>query len=114
MYGHNPKSWAFSVLRPRLGISAAKVLSVDTDYIEHKNRVFSMNFEIQASGLESMPHRNSYQIESMGVGDCIFTNDYRTAQSARVAAFQFVKRRELSWKFSIRKMRDGWRIFRVS
>jgi hypothetical protein len=73
-----------------------------------------MNFQMQTAGLESIPQRNSYQIESMGVGDCIFTNDYRTAQSARVAAAQLVKRRQLDWKFSIRKMRDGWRIFRVS
>lgn len=72
-----------------------------------------MTFQIQTSDQQSIPHRNRYPLEEMRVGDCLFIEDYKVAQSARVAAIQFVKRRNLDWRFSIRKMRDGWRIFRI-
>lgn len=49
----------------------------------------------------------------MGVGDNLFIDDFKKAQSARVAAIQFVKRNHLGWKFSLRKMDGGWRIFRT-
>jgi len=72
-----------------------------------------MNFQIETSDQQSIPLRNRYPLEKMRVGDCLFIEDYKTAQSARVAATQFAKRKNLDWRFSIRKMRDGWRIFRV-
>jgi hypothetical protein len=50
----------------------------------------------------------------MDVGDSILIDDFRLAQSARVSAINYIKRHDLSWKFSIRKMENGWRIFRVN
>jgi hypothetical protein len=49
----------------------------------------------------------------MGVGDNLFIDDFKKAESARVAAIQFVKRKDLGWKFALRKMDGGWRIFRT-
>jgi hypothetical protein len=49
----------------------------------------------------------------MIIGDCMFFEDFKNAESARVAAIQYVRRKNLQWKFSIRKMNDGWRLFRV-
>jgi hypothetical protein len=48
----------------------------------------------------------------MEVGDSILIDEFRVAQSARVSAINFIKRHDLAWKFGIRKMGNGWRIFR--
>jgi len=42
-----------------------------------------------------------------------FFDDFKLAENARVAAIQFAKRRNPDWKFGIRKMNNGWRIFRM-
>ncbi len=58
--------------------------------------------------------RVSYPFEGMSVGDSILIDEFRRAESARVAAIQFAKRRNGAYKFSLRKTREGWRIFRVA
>ena len=65
------------------------------------------------SGVE-MPALRRYPFNRMRVGDSIFIDDFRVAQSARVSAINYSKRHDLAWKFSIRKMGNGWRIFRVT
>jgi len=65
------------------------------------------------SGIE-MPPLRRYPFNRMGVGDSILIDDFRLAQSARVSAINYIKRHDLGWKFSIRKMENGWRIFRVN
>jgi len=46
-------------------------------------------------------------------GDYLFIDDYRKAESARVAGIQFVRRHQLSWKIGIRKVNGGWQILRI-
>ena len=58
--------------------------------------------------------RYSYPFSEMDVGDSILINDFKQAESARVSAFQYARRKALSWKFSVRKSRDGWRIIRTT
>lgn len=60
------------------------------------------------------PERVRYAFAEMAVGDNIFLADYRKAQSARVSAIQYSKRHQPEWRFSIRKMDGGWRLFRIS
>jgi len=60
------------------------------------------------------PERSRYSFDNMGVGDCMFFEEFKRAESARIAAIQFSKRNRPEWKFSIRKMSDGWRVFRIS
>jgi hypothetical protein len=50
----------------------------------------------------------------MSIGDSLFIHDYRKAESARVSAIQYAKRHHLGWRFSIRKMDRGWRLFRIA
>jgi hypothetical protein len=64
------------------------------------------------AGYELPPVRR-YPFNQMGVGDSIWIDDFRLAQSARVSAINFIKRHDLGWKFGIRKMDKGWRIFRL-
>ncbi len=61
-----------------------------------------------------MPQVRRYPFDQMGVGDSILIDDFRLAQSARVSAINFIKRHDLGWKFGIRKMDNGWRIFRIN
>lgn len=72
-------------------------------------------FVIEKATEERQPsERVSYPFRDMFVGDSILINDFRRAESARVAAIQFSKRRGGSCKFSLRKTREGWRIFRIA
>jgi len=57
--------------------------------------------------------RLQYPFSAMEIGDSLHINDFRKAESARVSAIQYTKRHRLDWKFSMRKFRDGWRIFRI-
>ena len=60
------------------------------------------------------PSGNVRVLESMDVGDSVFCDDARKAESLRVLSYYLVKTRSLDWKFVIRKMDNGWRVIRVS
>ena len=64
--------------------------------------------------LSSLLERTTYPFELMDIGDSFFVADYRKAESARISAIQFCKRKGKNWKFTQRKMDGGWRIIRVS
>jgi hypothetical protein len=71
-------------------------------------------FVIEKASEERQPaERVFYPFREMFVGDSILIQDFRRAESARVAAIQFAKRRGGEWKFTLRKTREGWRIFRI-
>jgi hypothetical protein len=59
------------------------------------------------------PQKIRYPFDDMTIGDNIFITDFKKAESARVSAIQFSKRKNLGWRFSIRKMDGGWRLFRI-
>ena len=67
----------------------------------------------KSSEIFQIPVRHRYVFDDMGVGDSLFFDDFKLAENARIAAIQFAKRRNPDWKFGIRKMNNGWRIFRV-
>lgn len=67
----------------------------------------------KSSEIVNYPERVRYAFHEMAVGDSIYISDMKKAESARVSAIQFAKRNQLKWKFSIRKMDGGWRIFRA-
>jgi hypothetical protein len=48
------------------------------------------------------------------VGDGLFMDDFKKAESARVAGIQFVRRHHLDWKIGIRKVNNGWRVLRTA
>jgi len=68
----------------------------------------------KASEEGKQAERVHYPFNDMFVGDSILINDFKRAESARVAAIQFAKRRGGACKFSLRKSREGWRIFRIA
>ena len=62
---------------------------------------------------EVAAERLQYPFSAMEIGDSLLILDFRKAESARVSAIQYIKRHQLDWKFSMKKCRDGWRIFRI-
>lgn len=61
--------------------------------------------------------RNLEGIDTLGalqVGDSVFLSDFKKAQSMRALTYYLVKSRKLPWKFTFRKMDQGWRVIRVS
>ena len=50
---------------------------------------------------------------SMEIGDSIFSEDAKKAESLRVLSYYLRKSRNLDWKFVFRKMDRGWRIIRT-
>ncbi len=53
-------------------------------------------------------------LSSLEVGDSVFLSDFKKAQSLRTLSYYLVKSRKLPWKFTFRKMDQGWRVIRVS
>jgi hypothetical protein len=52
-------------------------------------------------------------LEGMEVGESLFFEDERKAQSIRVLSYYLIKTRKLERKYVFRKMDRGWRIIRV-
>lgn len=52
-------------------------------------------------------------LQKMTVGDSLYFQDLKKAQSIRSLSYYFVRSRALGWKFTFRKMDDGWRIIRI-
>jgi hypothetical protein len=53
-------------------------------------------------------------LSTLEVGDSVFLSDFKKAQSMRALSYYLVKSRQLSWKFTFRKMDQGWRVIRVN
>jgi len=67
----------------------------------------------KVGSIPTNPVRVSYPFLDMSVGDSFLMTEFKKAESARIAALLFSKRKSLEWKFSVRKVKEGWRIFRV-
>lgn len=52
-------------------------------------------------------------LNSLEVGDSVFLSDFKKAQSMRALSYYLVKSRKLPWKFTFRKMDQGWRVIRI-
>lgn len=52
-------------------------------------------------------------LSSLTVGESIYLSDFKKAQSLRALSYYLVKSRNLPWKFTFRKMDQGWRVIRV-
>ena len=56
---------------------------------------------------------NVATLSQLDVGDSIFCEDMKKANSLRALSYYFVKTRKLPRKYVFRKMDHGWRIIRV-
>lgn len=58
-------------------------------------------------------NRARYPFADMEEGDSILFESQRRALSARVAAVRFCQRYHPQWTFSVRKVQNGWRLWRI-
>jgi hypothetical protein len=56
---------------------------------------------------------NVAMLSQLDVGDSIFCEDMKKANSLRALSYYFVKTRNLPRKYVFRKMDHGWRIIRI-
>jgi hypothetical protein len=52
-------------------------------------------------------------LEKLEVGDSIFCDDRKKADSLRTLSYYFIKTRKVPRKFIFRKMDRGWRLIRT-
>ena len=64
-------------------------------------------------GVEYPDSRTRYPFFDMHVGDSILFTDRPAADNARVSAIRFVKSHHPEWKFSLRAVPEGWRLWRI-
>jgi hypothetical protein len=67
---------------------------------------------IELERLRSLDGINT--LNALEVGDSVFLSDFKKAQSMRALSYYLVKSRKLPWKFTFRKMDQGWRVIRVA
>lgn len=83
-------------------------------YDDYKTHYQIMLTIYKSSDSVFYPQRIRYSFDEMAIGDNLYIADFKKAESARVSAIQFSKRNQLGWRFSIRKMDGGWRLFRIN
>ena len=70
--------------------------------------------QVERIKLESIKQQDHLVVlEGMEVGESLFFEDERKAQSIRVLSYYLIKTRKLERKYVFRKMDRGWRIIRV-
>ena len=69
---------------------------------------------IERIDLERLTYQEGIEaLSTLQVGDSVFLSDFKKAQSLRSLSYYLVKTRNLSWKFTFRKMDQGWRVIRI-
>ena len=70
-------------------------------------------FQIE-SGIDMPMGRTKYPFGDMQPGDSIRFLDSKRANSARVSALRFVRGHAPEWSFQLRRVDDGWRLWRIA
>jgi len=65
------------------------------------------------TGIVMPEDRTKYPFRDMQDGDSILFTDKKQAESARVASLRFVRMHAPKWQFSLRRVSDGWRLWRT-
>ena len=58
--------------------------------------------------------RTKYPFSDMLPGDSILFVNARQANSARVSALRFVRSHAPDWHFQLRRVENGWRLWRIA
>lgn len=58
-------------------------------------------------------HRTRYPFQNMEVGDSILFPNRKLADNARISAMRFVRTHQPEWKFSMRTVEGGFRLWRI-
>lgn len=64
-------------------------------------------------GVEMPGDRTKYPFRDMLPGDSILFRERKESNSARVSAIRFVRTHQPTWQFKLRKVDNGWRLWRT-
>ena len=65
-------------------------------------------------GIALPTNRSKYPFGDMEEGDSILFGIRKQAESCRVAALRFTRVHQPKWVFTLRKVDNGWRLWRIS
>ena len=65
-------------------------------------------------GIALPTNRSKYPFGEMESGDSILFGVRKQAESCRVAALRFTRVHQPKWVFTLRKVDNGWRLWRIS
>ena len=65
-------------------------------------------------GIALPTNRSKYPFVEMEEGDSILFGIRKQAESCRVAALRFTRVHQPKWVFTLRKVDNGWRLWRIS
>ncbi len=65
-------------------------------------------------GIALPTNRSKYPFGEMEAGDSILFGVRKQAESCRVAALRFTRVHQPKWVFTLRKVDNGWRLWRIS
>jgi len=57
--------------------------------------------------------RSRFPFADMEPGDSILFQERKKAESARISSMRFVRLRQPTWVFQMRRVEDGWRLWRT-
>jgi len=60
-----------------------------------------------------LPESRLAVLSSLQIGDSLFFAEHKEAQSMRVLSYYFLKSRNLTWRFTFKKIDNGWRLIRI-
>lgn len=66
------------------------------------------------SGVPVPRGRTKYPFQDMEPGDSILFREQSQGNSARVSALRFVRVHQPTWAFQLRRVEDGWRLWRTA
>jgi hypothetical protein len=108
-----PESW--SVLKKLVIFTKVVFYPSDTNWMIVNSETGQRMIAIDKVGtVPAVKERNSYPFFKMGVGDSFLLTEQKKAESARIAALLYARRKSLEWKFSMRKVAEGWRVIRIN
>lgn len=62
----------------------------------------------------STPAKNKYPFDKMKVNDSLLFHSEKLAKNAYNSSSAYLRKSNLPWKFSCRKTKDGWRLWRIA
>jgi hypothetical protein len=66
------------------------------------------------SGVECPKDRFLFPFREMSPGDSFLLDTQNRANSARISAKRFVAAHAPDWEFRLRKVENGWRLWRIA
>jgi hypothetical protein len=99
--------WEGEVGRGANGLKLVRQVSIPSCTLKQTMIIERVNLQ----HIKQQDHVSTLQ--ALEVGESIYCDDARKAQSIRVLSYYLVRSRKLERKFVFRKMDRGWRIIRV-